>query len=191
MEESNEQMMDNMTTDRGLSSKRSLRSETTGHSEPDKDKLIAMLNALIEINNDRILGYEAAIKETTEEDLKTLFIQFIQTSKKCKEELINEVQELGGIATAGSRLDGPFFRIWMDIKVVLTGQHRRTILNACAHGDMLVTGAYTYELNNALNNVGPELLISLKQQQELLKAQQDKITAMKDGAAEISQHWPH
>jgi rubrerythrin len=46
------------------------------------------LNKLIISNNDRIKGYQAAAKETEEQDFKSLFTQLITTSQKCNQELI-------------------------------------------------------------------------------------------------------
>jgi len=48
----------------------------------DNEKTIDVLNTLIQINNDRIEGYETASKETEEHDLKTMFAQFTKTSEK-------------------------------------------------------------------------------------------------------------
>lgn len=62
-----------------------------------------MLNTLIEINNDRIEGYETASKETDETDLKTLFAQLAQTSHECKDELVDEVEALGGTPEEGTK----------------------------------------------------------------------------------------
>jgi phosphohistidine swiveling domain-containing protein len=45
--------------------------------------------------NDRIKGYQAAAKETEEQDLKVC-LQLITTSQKCNQELIKEVKKLGG-----------------------------------------------------------------------------------------------
>jgi hypothetical protein len=45
-----------------------------------------VLNKLIISNNDRIKGYQAAAKETEEQDLK-VFTQLITTSQKCNQEL--------------------------------------------------------------------------------------------------------
>jgi uncharacterized protein (TIGR02284 family) len=59
-------------------------------------KEVDILNNLLTINNDRIEGYETAAKETEEQDLKSLFSQFSVTSTKCKQELANEVNRLGG-----------------------------------------------------------------------------------------------
>jgi hypothetical protein len=53
------------------------------------------LNKLIISNNDRIKGYQAAAKETEEQDLKVC-LQLITTSQKCNQELIKEVKKLGG-----------------------------------------------------------------------------------------------
>ena len=50
----------------------------------ENEKTIDALNKLIEINNDRIEGYETASKETNDTDLLNLFSGFIQTSKKCR-----------------------------------------------------------------------------------------------------------
>ena len=57
----------------------------------ENDNAIDVLNSLIVINNDRIAGYQRAMDETEEGDLESLFSQFINTSQKCKEELVSEV----------------------------------------------------------------------------------------------------
>ena len=57
----------------------------------DNEKTVDVLNTLIEINNDRIEGYETATKETQEDDLKKLFASMIATSTQCLDELTEEV----------------------------------------------------------------------------------------------------
>jgi hypothetical protein len=64
--------------------------------------------SLIIINNDRIAGYETAIEETEDADLKARFSQYIQTSQACKSELVNEVNKIGGKPDEGTRLDVRF-----------------------------------------------------------------------------------
>lgn len=61
-------------------------------------EVIEILNDLIQINNDRIKGYERAIKELQDEDddLKTLFAVFIDQSRQNKMILGKEVQAFGG-----------------------------------------------------------------------------------------------
>jgi len=86
------------------------------------EKTIEVLNTLVQINNDRIEGYETAFKETEEPDLKAHFSQFMLTSQKCKQELVNEVTRLGGEPTDSTRVSGKFFRVWMDVKAAITAK---------------------------------------------------------------------
>ena len=72
------------------------------------EKTIDVLNSLIEINNDRIEGYETASKETEEDDLQELFSRMMKTSTKCKQELTQEVERLGGTPIEGTRITGKF-----------------------------------------------------------------------------------
>ncbi len=108
----------------------------------EKEKSIEVLNKLIEINNDRIEGYETASKETNETDLKTLFSQLIQTSKKCRQELVDQVQKLGGKVNEGTRITGKFFRAWMDVKAALTNKDRKAILSSCEQGEDVAKDTY-------------------------------------------------
>jgi hypothetical protein len=57
---------------------------------------IEILNDLVEINNDRIAGYERALEETKsgDADLKALFTSMIDESRKIRVDLAGEVQAL-------------------------------------------------------------------------------------------------
>lgn len=107
-----------------------------------QEKSIDMLNALIEINNDRIEGYKTASEETEEIDLKTLFSQLMETSQKCKTELVDEVHKLGGTPIEGTRVTGKFFRVWMDPKAAITGKNRKAILSLCEYGENIAVTTY-------------------------------------------------
>ena len=62
----------------------------------DNSGTLVALNSLIEINNDRIEGYNTALNETKDEELKTLFEQFAETSKNFNLELKEQVALLNG-----------------------------------------------------------------------------------------------
>src|SRR6188768_3687752 len=101
----------------------------------DTEKAIKALNKLIEINNDRIEGYEKAANETNEIDLKTLFNQMASTSMECKAALEKEVLLLGGKPEEGTTTSGKFFRAWMDVKAAISGKDRGAILDSCEYGE--------------------------------------------------------
>jgi len=115
----------------------------------DKDKSIDVLNMLIEINNDRIEGYETASKETEENELKTLFAGFIATSQKCKQEIVQQVLNLGGTPEEGTRITGKFFRVWMDVKAALTNKDRKAILDSCEYGEDVAVKTYEKALSDS------------------------------------------
>ena len=101
----------------------------------ENKKAIDVLNKLVEINNDRIEGYETAGKETTEPDLKVLFTKLAETSQDCRIELEREVELLGGTPAKGTKVSGKFFRAWMDVKAAITGKDRKAILESCEYGE--------------------------------------------------------
>lgn len=149
-----------------------------------KEKAIEVLNTLITINNDRIEGYETASKETQEADLKTLFAGFISTSQECRQELVNEVNTLGGEIAEKTKTSGKFFRVWMDVKAALTGQDRKAILNSCEYGEDKALETYDNALKNDLEHLSAEQQIMINDQKSLLKADHDHVRALRDALVE-------
>lgn len=147
----------------------------------EKEKAIEVLNSLITINNDRIEGYETASDVTEEHDLKSLFAQFISTSQKCRQELVTEVNQLGGEVAEGTKTSGKFFRAWMDVKAALTGKDRKAILNSCEYGEDMAEDTYAEALeNDSAEHLSPEQKTMIIAQQSLLQADHDQVKALLD-----------
>ena len=149
----------------------------------DKEEIIDGLNNLIEINNDRIEGYEKASKETDENDLRSLFATFIRTSEKCRLELIDEVLFLGGTPAEGTKISGKFFRAWMDVKAALSGRDRKTVLDSCEYGENVAIDTYDKVINDfgdvSLSTSSP-LKGLLMKQRNLIKADYDRVKSLHD-----------
>ena len=107
-------------------------------------EIIEVLNDLILINNDRISGYQRAVKELKMDDgdLKLLFDRMIVESQKIKSDLAHEVQVLHGDVEQGTTEMGKIYRAWMDVKAIFTGGSRHTILSNCEAGEDEVQKAY-------------------------------------------------
>jgi uncharacterized protein (TIGR02284 family) len=150
----------------------------------EHEKTVDVLNTLIQINNDRIEGYETAAKETEEEDLKFFFGELLQTSIKCKHELSNEVLKLGGTPDDSTRTTGKFFRVWMDVKAALTGKDRKAILNSCEYGEDVAKDTYEKALNDDSEHLTTEQQVMIKTQHGLLKADHDKVKMMRENLVE-------
>lgn len=146
----------------------------------NKEKTIEVLNTLVVINNDRIEGYEAAVKETKDTDLKTTFEGFIRTSQTCREQLVSEIKKLGGKPEEGTKTSGKFFRAWMDVKAALTNNDRKTVLNSCETGEDVAVGTYEKVLKKDLSDLTTEHVAMINEQHRKIKADHDKVKWMRD-----------
>ncbi len=144
----------------------------------ENEKIIAVLNNLIQINNDRIEGYKTASEETKEADLKELFSQFQATSFVLNSELRTEVSLLGGTPTEDTRITGKFFRVWMDVKAALTGNDRKTILESCEYGEDVAKKTYQDTLENEIENLSSNQQSMLKDQYASLVEDHNKVKSM-------------
>lgn len=142
---------------------------------------IEALNDLIQINNDRIAGYEKAIDElggNLDGDLKVLFTKMIAESGKYKADLAAMVVSYGGDVAEGSTLAGKLYRAWMDVKAVFTGGDRATVLSNCEAGEDAAQRAYQMALND--EDVMPETKDLIARQKQQLLASHNEIKALRD-----------
>ncbi len=139
-----------------------------------------VLNDLIQINNDRIAGYEKAIEELQPEDsdLKALFVKMIGESHKHKLALATEVQALGTDAETGTTNSGKIYRAWMDVKAIFTGHDRKTVLNNCEAGEDAAQRAYKMALNE--EDLSANLRSMITDQKAALRVSHDEIKALRD-----------
>jgi uncharacterized protein (TIGR02284 family) len=152
----------------------------------EKEKLIDVLNTLVVINNDRIEGYETASANTDDRDLKILFSKFAQTSQKCRHQLIDEIEKIGGKAEDGTRVTGKFFRAWMDVKSALSGNDRKAILDSCEQGEEKALKTYRSVINEKSGYLTPDQQSMIKTQSDLIKNDQSKIRTMQNAMVEAS-----
>lgn len=131
-------------------------------------EVVSILNDLIEINNDRVVGYERAIEELKDEDadLRTLFHRYIQESRQYTSELTHEVTRLGGNPAEGTTNSGKIYRVWMDLKSVVTGKGRKAVLENCEFGEDVAQKAYDAALTSDTTFEAPlrDLLVTQKAQ---------------------------
>ncbi|RYE34608.1 MAG: PA2169 family four-helix-bundle protein [Sphingobacteriaceae bacterium] len=144
------------------------------------DSTVEVLNDLIEINNDRIEGYDRAIKESTAEnaDLIDLFKQLIDESHSCKMALSTEVLVMKGETAEGTTVRGKIYRAWMDVRATFTGQDRYSILANCERGEDAAQAAYKNAL--AEEDVPKYIHDMIAEQQSKLKLSHDKIKMLRD-----------
>lgn len=145
------------------------------------EKIRDILNDLIRINNDRVVGYGKAIDElkTEDADLAALFNRYINESKQYSEELTHEVTRLGGDPADGTTNSGKIYRVWMDLKAAITGKDRQTILNNCEFGEDAAQKAYDMALNSD-TELDPPLRDLIVRQKTQLKVGHDEVKRLRD-----------
>ena len=149
----------------------------------DKNRnTIEVLNDLIQINNDRIVGYEKAIRQTNVEDtdLKILYASMVAEGHRMKIALAIEVQALGAEIENGTTASGRIYLAWMDVKAMFAGNSLQTVLANCEAGEQAVQRAYRMALNHDLPAYIRELLT---RQQDALYASMGEIRSMRDQLA--------
>ena len=147
----------------------------------ENEKVVGVLNDLIRINHDRVVGYEKAVDELKDEDadLRTLFQRYITESRQYGQELTSEVTRLGGDPADGTTNSGKIYRVWMDLKAAVTGHDRKTVLNNCEFGEDAAQKAYDTALNSE-TEFESSLRDLLVRQKAQLKVGHDEVKRLRD-----------
>ena len=143
-------------------------------------EIIEVLNDLVMIHNDRIAGYEKAVKELKPEDqdLKILFDHMVVESQQIKSDLVEEIQVLHGDVEKGTTEMGKIYRGWAGLKAIFSGESRHAILANCESGEDAAQKAYNKALGTEkLPAFLREMFIG---QQATLKSSHDEIKDLRD-----------
>ncbi|MEO6287618.1 MAG: PA2169 family four-helix-bundle protein [Dyadobacter sp.] len=140
-----------------------------------------VIEDLIEINNDRVAGFEKAIEDINDEnlDLKVIFEEYADQSRK-------NVQELSALAGSAPHLEteksvsGTLHRAWIDVKALFGGSDRASILSEAERGEDAIKKAYKDALSDEqLPYQGIEIVRS---QAQGINSAHDRIKALRDVA---------
>ncbi len=143
-----------------------------------ENKSTEILNDLVLINNDRIVGYEKAVKELKDEDedLKYLFLEMIDESRNYKMALATEIIAEGNDAQSGTTNSGKIYRVWMDVKAMFSGHNRKAILSNCEFGEQAAQNAYKMALDH--ENLPAYLRVMIEEQKYNLSASLNQIKTL-------------
>lgn len=139
-----------------------------------------VLNDLVQINNDRIEGYQRALKDLkdNEGDLKELFTTLIGDSHRFKVELGTEIQVLGQGIDNSTSTSGKIHRTWLDVKAAFTAHDTHDILEECEFGEDAIVKAYREALEE--DSLPAHILQTVSIQLDKLLDAHDEIKALRD-----------
>jgi uncharacterized protein (TIGR02284 family) len=140
-----------------------------------KAATIEILNDLIQINNDRIKGYERAIEELkdADTDLIVLFETMIDQSREARNAL---GKVLGADMETGTTMSGKIYKAWMDIRAAFSGHDRKTVLENCEFGEDAAQKAYAAALDS--DQLPQFLREMIEQQKSSFKEAHDQVKAL-------------
>jgi uncharacterized protein (TIGR02284 family) len=150
------------------------------------DNLIEVLNDLIRINNDRIVGYEKASDEArdVDVDLRAIFKRMSEESRQYAAELTQEVVKVGGEPATGTTNSGKIYRVWMDMKATFSGSTRQAILENCEFGEDAAQKAYESALKS--EDLTSDVRQLVANQKSSLKTSHDVIKKYRDVHAAVN-----
>ncbi len=151
-----------------------------------RDKTIEVLNDLLKINTDRADGYTLAIQESKDADLKIMFRNMAEESKKNISDLSRIILQLGGDPKFGENtMAGKIYHVWMELKTSFTGKDRQSILNSCEFGEDAAVKAYKSAIRE--QDLVVEAFDMIYRQAQLQRASHDVIRAYRDANLKLRQ----
>lgn len=145
----------------------------------ENKKTLEVIKDLIQINNDRVAGYEKAFAETDpkDADLRSLFSDLATDSRQYANQLSEYVPNTP--ESAGTTFSGKIYRVWMDIKATFSGKDRKAILASCEFGEDAAQKAYEEALTSNAD-LPIEIIQLITNQKRSLKKMHDRIKNMRD-----------
>lgn len=149
-----------------------------------KESTVEMLNDILKLHNDRIQGYELAINDTDDLDLKTLFGKYAEQSKTMVSDLSASIERAGGTVPESATFLGQVHKAWMELKSALSNNDRHGILNSVEQGEDAIVDAYKEAVKDD-SQVFMSVRTTLMQQQDEIMQAHNHIKALRDMAVTV------
>jgi uncharacterized protein (TIGR02284 family) len=144
------------------------------------DRVISLLNDLIEVCKDGQNGFRTAAEGLKDSALRDKCLQYAEQRGQFARELQDEVRQLGGGAETKGSVAGALHRGWIDIKAAVTGKDDDAIIAECERGEDVAKETY----EKAVNEYAPAHIAGLIQRQySEVKAVHDEFSMLQKHAA--------
>lgn len=145
----------------------------------------SVLNELIELNNDRVAGFEKALADIDDSnvDLKELFQEYSAQSSRFAQELTALVAETAGNPETGNTIAGKLHHAWIDVKALFGGTDRSSILSEAERGEDAIKKAYQVALTEGvLSGLAYE---TVNDHAKSIQKSHDTVKALRDMAKDL------
>jgi uncharacterized protein (TIGR02284 family) len=141
----------------------------------DSDKVISVLNGLIETCKDGELGFKTAAEGLTDSETRILFKQFSRQRGDMVRELQSEVRRLGGDPEKSGSFSGAAHRGWINIKSAVTGKDDAAIVAEAERGEDSAKRMYEDALKEPLP---VQTLALLREQSSKVHSAHDRVRSL-------------
>lgn len=154
---------------------------TTRSKKAQPSPEAATLDELLYFVNDRIAGYERAVAESHDAELRGYYKQLVSQSQQFSTDLNTYLTQEGGERETGTTLKGKLYRAWMDAQAAVTGRSEKTILGANIFGEEWALKAYQEAL--ADQTLTGAMRQAVERQYALSQKTYDRLTKLEEKQA--------
>jgi len=141
------------------------------------DKVIDVLNDLIEVSKNGEKGFEAAAGDTKNPELQALFSARARDCASGAAELQTVVTRLGGKPEDSGTVAGAVHRGWVNLKAAVAGRTDLAILEECERGEDVAKAEYTKALKETLPE---DVRVIVERQYQGVLRNHDQIRDLRD-----------
>jgi uncharacterized protein (TIGR02284 family) len=116
----------------------------------DTERVISILNGLIETCKDGEQGFKTAAEGLKDPQVQSLFQQYSRQRAEMARELQAEVRRLGGDPEKAGSLAGTMHRGWINIKATVTGADENAVIAEAERGEDSAKKMYEEALQHPL-----------------------------------------
>ncbi len=124
--------------------------QNDGQSMVYNDKVIDVLNDLLESCRDGEQGFRSSAEHARAGELQSLFTRRANECAMAAGELEQAVRTYGGTPADGGTISGALHRSWMSIKTALSSNDDQIVLEECERGEDAAVARYQKALEHAL-----------------------------------------
>ncbi len=142
------------------------------------ENIVDTLQELTEFVNDRIEGYERALRESKNPEFQAYYRKLSSQSADFANELNSYIRSYGGDPEKSTTIKGKFYRQWMDVKAAITGTDENAIIGSNIYGEEWALKAYDDALNSG--TLPPEIRQAVDKQKAASLQAYNELSRMKE-----------
>lgn len=142
------------------------------------DKVVNVLNDLLEVSKDGEEGFKRAAAEVQDASVRSVLTECAAHCRSGVQELKGEVRRLGGDPDKSGTVGGAMHRGWVSVKAAVTGHDTKAVLSECERGEDYAKERYAKALQE--DELPSDVRSLIQNQYQGVISNHDRIKALRD-----------